>query len=157
MSRTPAKARSTPPPDHRSSNCSRGPRTASATVSAGCTCSRWIVDPALAWLAGVVRTPQRSLAPLPESDTAFRAYAPKELAKLDADCRGFLLFLERSGILSPATREHVIERALATAGDTLSLEQIKLIVLMVLWNQKAPASHLVAEELLSVHGNRLPS
>jgi Smg protein len=105
----------------------------------------------------VVRAPQRSVAPLPESSTAFRAYAPKELAKLDADCRGFLLFLERSGILSPASREHVIERALATAGDTLSLDQIKLIVVMVLWGQQAPASQLVAEELLSARGERLPS
>jgi len=115
------------------------------------------ISAALAWLAGVVHTPQRSLAPLPESSTAFRAFAPKELAKLDADCRGFLLFLERSGILSPASREHVIERALATAGDTLSLEQIKLIVLMVLWSQQAPASQLVAEELLSARGARLPN
>jgi len=115
------------------------------------------ISAALAWLAGVVRAPQRSLAPLPESGTAFRAYAPKELAKLDADCRGFLLFLERSGILSPASREHVIERALATAGEALSLDQMKLIVLMVLWNQQAPASHLVAAELLSAHGVRLPS
>jgi len=115
------------------------------------------ISAALAWLAGVVRAPQRSLAPLPESGTAFRAFAPKELAKLDADCRGFLLFLERSGILSPALREHVIERALATAGDTLSLDQIKLIVLMVLWSQQAPASLLVAEELRSARGERLPS
>lgn len=115
------------------------------------------ISAALSWLAGVVRTPQRSLAPLPESSTAFRAYAPKELAKLDADCRGFLLFLERSGILSPASREHVIERALATAGDALSLDQIKLIVLMVLWSQQAPASLLVAEELLSARGERLPN
>lgn len=115
------------------------------------------ISAALAWLAGAVRTPQRSLAPLPESSTAFRAFAPKELAKLDADCRGFLLFLERSGILSPASREHVIERALATAGDTLSLDQFKLIVLMVLWSLQAPASQLVAEELLSVRGERLPS
>lgn len=115
------------------------------------------ISAALSWLAGVVRTPQRSLAPLPESSTAFRAFAPKELAKLDADCRGFLLFLERSGILSPASREHVIERALATAGDTLLLDQIKLIVLMVLWSQQAPASQLVAEELLSARGERLPN
>jgi Smg protein len=115
------------------------------------------ISAALSWLAGVVRAPQRSLAPLPESSTAFRAFAPKELAKLDADCRGFLLFLERSGILSPALREHVIERALATIGDTLSLDQIKLIVLMVLWSQKAPASQLVAEELLSARGERLPN
>ena len=115
------------------------------------------ISAALSWLAGVVRTPQRSLAPLPESSTAFRAFAPKELAKLDADCRGFLLFMERSGILSPASREHVIERALATAGETLSLNQIKLIVVMVLWSQQAPASQLVAEELLSARGERLPN
>jgi Smg protein len=115
------------------------------------------ISAALSWLAGVVRTPQRSLAPLPESSTAFRAFAPKELAKLDADCRGFLLFLERSGILSPASREHVIERALATAGETLSLDQIKLIVVMVLWSQQAPASQLVAEELLAARGERLPN
>ncbi len=115
------------------------------------------ISAALSWLAGVVRTPQRSLAPLPESDNAFRAFAPKELAKLDADCRGFVLFLERSGILSPASREHVIERALATAGDTLSLDQLKLIVVMVLWSQQAPASQLVAEELLSARGARLPN
>lgn len=115
------------------------------------------ISAALSWLAGVVRTPQRSLAPLPESGIAFRAFAPKELVKLDADCRGFLLFLERSGILSPASREHVIERALATAGDALSLDQIKLIVLMVLWSQQAPASQLVAEELLSARGERLPN
>jgi Smg protein len=115
------------------------------------------ISAALSWLAGVVHAPQRSVAPLPESSTAFRAYAPKELARLDADCRGFLLFLERSGILSPASREHVIERALATSGDTLSLDQIKLIVVMVLWGQRAPASQLVAEELLSARGERLPS
>jgi Smg protein len=115
------------------------------------------INAALAWLAGVVRTPQGALAPLPESSTAFRAFAPTEHAKLDADCRGFLLLLERSGILSPACREDIIERALASAGAALSLNQIQLIVLMVLWSQKAPASQLVAEELLSARGERLPN
>ena len=112
---------------------------------------------ALSWLAGVVRAPQRSLAPLPESGDAFRAFAPRELAKLDVECRGFLIYLENSGILSPSNREHVIERALAATGDAISLEQLKLIVLMVLWNQRTPSSQLIAEELLSVRGTRLPS
>jgi len=115
------------------------------------------ISAALHWLAGVVRAPQRSFAPLPERGNAFRAFAPKELAKLDVECRGFLLYLEQSGILSPQMREHVIERALATADDALALEQLKLIVLMVLWNQHAPSSHLLAEELFSAHGTRLPS
>jgi len=115
------------------------------------------ISEALGWLAGVMRTPQRSLAPLPDARATFRAFAPKELAKLDAECRGFLMYLEQSSILSPQTREHVLERALAATGPSLSLEQLKLIVLMVLWNQHTPASQLIAEDLLAAHAQRLPS
>ena len=97
----------------------------------------------------MARGPHRSFAPLPDSGAAFRAYAPKELAKLDAECRGLLIYFEQSGILTPQTREHVIERALAATGDGLTLEQLKLVVLMVLWNQQTPSSRLIAEDLLS--------
>ena len=115
------------------------------------------ISEALTWLAGVVRGPHRSLAPLPASGAAFRAYASKELAKLDAECRGLLIHFEQSGILTPQTREHVIERALATTGEELTIEQLKLIVLMVLWNEQMPSSRLVAEDLLSSTATRLPS
>ncbi len=115
------------------------------------------ISEALSWLAGVLRVPHRNFAPIPDSRNTFRAYAPKELAKLDTDCRGFLLALEQSGMLSPQVREHVIERALATTGSALSLEQLKLIVLMVLWNQQTPTSRLLAEDLFTVQQERLPS
>src|SRR3954453_23302599 len=93
------------------------------------------ISEALHWLAGV-RAPQPEFSRLPDSRAAFRAYAPRELAKLDAHCRGFLMTLEHSGILAPETREVVIERALAATGEALTLDQLKLIVLMVLWNQQ---------------------
>ena len=115
------------------------------------------ISEALTWLAGVGRGPHRTCAPLPATGAAFRAYAPKELAKLDAECRGLLIYFEQSGILSPNTRETVIERALAATGDGLTIEQLKLVVLMVLWNQRTPSSRLVAEDLLSPLGTRLPS
>ena len=92
-----------------------------------------------------------------EKPRAFRAYAPKELAKLDADCRGLLIYFEQSGILSPQTRETVIDRALAATGDGLTIEQLKLVILMVLWKHQTPSSRLVAEDLLSPIGARLPS
>ncbi len=114
------------------------------------------ISEALHWLAGVTRTPQGGLEKLPVSRHAFRAFAPRETAKLDAQCRGFLITLEQSGILDVQTREVVIERAMAAAGDTLSIEQLKLVVLMVLWNQQTPTSRLVAEDLFSQHA-RLPS
>ena len=115
------------------------------------------ISEALTWLAGVARGPHRSVAPLPDSGAAFRAYAPKELAKLDADCRGLLIYFEQSGILSPQTRETVIDRALAATGDGLTIEQLKLVILMVLWKHQTPSSRLVAEDLLSPVGTRLPS
>ncbi len=115
------------------------------------------ISEALTWMAGVMHATHHSLAPLPDARRAFRAYAPKELAKLDAQCRGFLLALEQADILNPQTREHVIERALAAVGDSLCIEQLKLIVLMVLWNLGTPTSRLVAEDLFSAPVERLPS
>ena len=114
------------------------------------------ISEAMHWLAGVLRAPQ-AVGNLPDSQRTFRAFAARELAKLDAQCRGFLLTLEHSGILNPQTRELVIERSLAASGESLSLEQLKLIVLMVLWNQQTPTSRLVAEDLFSTQHARLAS
>jgi Smg protein len=113
------------------------------------------ISEALHWLAGMAAAPRAVREPLPDARASFRAYAPRELAKLDAECRGFLLTLEHSGILSAETRELVIERALAASGDMLSLDQLKLVVLMVLWNREMPTSRLVAEDLFSAPHARL--
>jgi Smg protein len=115
------------------------------------------ISEALHWLAGVTRAPHCAAAVLPDTRTSFRVFAPRELAKLDAECRGFIITLEQSGILSPQTREVVLERSLAAAGHSLSLDQLKLIVLMVLWNHQTPTSQLLAQELFSTTASRLPN
>jgi Smg protein len=114
------------------------------------------ISEALHWLAGV-RLPQGDMVKLPDPRSTFRAFAPRELAKLDVQCRGFLLTLEQSGILGPQNRELVIERSLAASGEALTLDQLKLIVLMVLWNQQTPTSQLLAEDLFTAAHTRLPS
>lgn len=115
------------------------------------------ISEALHWLAGVRSGPHAGLVNLPDAKRSFRAFAAREAAKLDAQCRGFLLTLEHSGLLDARTRELVIERSLAASGETLTLEQLKLIVLMVMWNQQAPTSRLVAEDLLSASQARMAS
>jgi Smg protein len=115
------------------------------------------ISEALHWLAGVARTARTTSTSLPDTRTSFRAFAPRELAKLDAQCRGFVITLEQSGILTAETRELVLERSLAASGPSLSLDQLKLIVLMVLWNQKTPTSQLLAEDLFSATQPRLPN
>ena len=66
---------------------------------------------------------------------SIRIYVGEELARLDADCRGFLLFLESVGILSPVNRELVIERVLALPEEELDVKRLKWLVLLVLFSQ----------------------
>jgi Smg protein len=96
------------------------------------------VQRALDWLAALAD--QRSQPDLDANARTFRLYTPEECARLDADCRGLLLALERGGILAPTQREIVIERLLALDGEELSLEQVKWVVLMVLTSKASDAA-----------------
>jgi Smg protein len=66
---------------------------------------------------------------------SIRIYTAQECAKLDLEARGFLLFLEHNGILDPASRELVIERALAIDHPTVAVDELKWVVLLVLMNR----------------------
>jgi len=81
--------------------------------------------------------------------TAFRGYAEVEAAKLGIEGRGFLAFLEGAKVLTPLLREIIIERAMALSEDNVSIEKLKVIVLMVLWSQQHSIDSLVLEELLA--------
>ena len=67
--------------------------------------------------------------------TAVRLYDRIEQERLDSQCRGYLLHLEQVGILTPAQRELVIDRLLALGTDDIDIEQIKWVVMMVLFSQ----------------------
>ncbi|NGH42509.1 DUF494 family protein, partial [Escherichia coli] len=65
---------------------------------------------------------------------AMRIYTEEESARLDAGCRGFLLFLEQIQVLNLETREMVIDRVMALDNAEFDLEDLKWVVLMVLFN-----------------------
>ena len=58
----------------------------------------------------------------------------QECERLDASCRGFLLFLEQIQVLNLETREMVIERVLALDNAEFELDDLKWVILMVLFN-----------------------
>ena len=66
---------------------------------------------------------------------SIRVFNDKENEKLDVECKGFLLFLEQSGVLDSEDRELVIDRVMALETDTIELHQLKWVVLMVLFNR----------------------
>ncbi|TZF81091.1 DUF494 family protein [Cognatilysobacter lacus] len=73
--------------------------------------------------------------PLPAHGGPVRVYAGIELEKLDADTRGFLMFLEQHGVLDAGQRELVVDRVLALEQDVIDIDDLKWVVLMVLFDQ----------------------
>ena len=86
------------------------------------------VHNAFNWLETL--TEQSSIKP--SISPAFRIFCAQEEIKLNLECRGFLLFLEHSGILTPTTREIVIDKTMALKHKSLTLNELKWTVLMVL-------------------------
>ncbi len=71
----------------------------------------------------------------PAVSPSFRIFSSQEIAVFDLECRDFLMFLEHTGILSPANREIAIDRAMALKDENITLDRLKWIVLMVLLSQ----------------------
>ncbi|QIQ41492.1 MAG: DUF494 family protein [Buchnera aphidicola (Aphis urticata)] len=74
-----------------------------------------------------------------------RIYNKEELFKLNTDCRGFILFLEQLEILTLNTREIIIEKIMDLEINELNLEDLKWIILIVLFN--TPGCEMVYRKL----------
>ena len=108
------------------------------------------IEKAFAWLEGLSEARENTIH---NSDgitqRSTRIFTTQECNKLNLECRGFLLFLEQSGILDPISRELVIDRAMALEGDEIDLMHLKWVILMVLFNQPGQeAAYAWMEDLL---------
>lgn len=105
------------------------------------------IKQAFEWLEELAVQPHEVHAP--QTEHALRIYSDVECERLDTESRGFLLFLEQMGILTPEARECVIDRAMALDTDDFDLGQLKWVVLMVLFNQPgAEAAYAWMEDLV---------
>lgn len=109
------------------------------------------VDDAFAWLRGTDIHRQQLLEE--PGDLAMRVYSGIERERLSSACQGYLLQLQRHGILTGATREIAIDRLLALSdedGEPIEVEQLKWVVMMVLSNQGDPAAYAHMEALMLI-------
>lgn len=84
---------------------------------------------------------------LAQSSNSLRVYSVAEQIHLGAQSLGFVSFLESSGVLPPHMREIVLDRAMAAPGDPVTLDDLKIIVLMVYWSFGEEPDALVLDEL----------
>lgn len=122
------------------------------------------IEAALIWLGGLqvaargsrgdatpqskaAPSPVRPLPPRPQSPGSLRVYSVAEQDHLGAESLGFVSFLESAGVLPSHMREIVMDRAMAAPGEPISLDDLKIIVLMVYWSIGAEPDALVLDEL----------
>lgn len=94
-------------------------------------------------------------SPNRQSAHSLRVYSVAEQDHLGAQCLGFISFLESAGVLPASMREIVLDRAMAASGNPVSLDELKIIVLMVYWSFGEEPDALVLDELCDDSEGRL--
>ncbi|MGL4456602.1 MAG: DUF494 family protein [Plesiomonas sp.] len=94
------------------------------------------INKALIWLEKLAELQESDIKPylLAPAPNTVRIYTQEEENKISLTCRGFLLFLEQIQVLDSDTREMVIDRVMEIESDELDLEDVKWVILMVLFN-----------------------
>lgn len=93
------------------------------------------IGQAFDWLQGLAVQQNNTYIKDLNGSNAIRVYTSQEENRLDIESRGFLIFLEQIGVLGHQSRELVLDRVMALETDVIEMEQLKWIVLMVLFNQ----------------------
>lgn len=108
------------------------------------------INKTLNWLSELARHDTGNYSEnLIESDS-FRCYSAHEMERIDTEGRGFIMFLQQTGIINPLQRELLIDRVLTMNENSPSIEKIKLIVLTELWIQNQLMDDATLEKLLIV-------
>lgn len=108
------------------------------------------IGEALTWLKGLDgvahSSPLQPWLVQPQANS-MRVYPRHEQIHLGTQAMGFLCFLEASANMPAQLREVVIERAMAAPGGPVSLEDLKIIVLLVYQRFGLEPDALVLDEL----------
>jgi Smg protein len=93
-------------------------------------------------------------AGLPSS--AMRMLSQAEQLRLGQQSWGYLTFLYSAGALTPERLELVMDRILAAPEQPISVEHLKLVVLLVFWSLGQEPDALILDELCDTQEGRSP-
>jgi len=111
------------------------------------------IQDALRWLDGLAHSAEGCVAQ--QQPGSQRVYTDAERELLGDESIGFIRFLESAGVLPPAMREMVVDRATAVGTGPMDLDDVKIIVLMVFWSLGEEPDALILDELFVAPEDRV--
>jgi Smg protein len=106
------------------------------------------ISQALFWLSGL-RELSEATYPASINHSGLRCYTEYEEQRISEEGLRFVAFWEHNKIITPIEREMIIDRVVALGRDKLAVDKVKLIALMVLWNQHEELDPMLIEDLLT--------
>nr|WP_315477006.1 DUF494 domain-containing protein [uncultured Undibacterium sp.] len=89
-----------------------------------------------------------------QQNAGFRIYTEQETSTLGIDAIGFVQYLQNENLLNAQQRELVIERAMALDDSPVDVDELKIVVLMILWSQGQEPETLKFDDLLLPNDER---
>lgn len=109
------------------------------------------IDVAFDWFS-VLESMSEQSASAAGLGIGMRVFTMHESQKIITEGLSFIIFLEQAGVLTPAQRELVMDRAMALHQHEVGLEEIRWIVQMALWNQGKAKDYLFVEDAIFGEG-----
>ena len=116
------------------------------------------INKAFSWLEGLSDLQESKLEQNGQNIKSVRIFTEQEKKKFSKDSIGFLIFLDNIGAFDENIREMIIDRAMALESPEIDLEDLKWVMLLVLFNQPGQEAAfawvedvVLQESLSSIH------
>lgn len=75
-----------------------------------------------------------------------RVFSNIELKKINAESIGFILFLQQANVINDMERDLIVDRAMALKQQVITVEEMRWITMIALWNEGREKDYLFVED-----------
>ena len=111
------------------------------------------IEQAMTWLQGYLNQKETEKDAIECSHSTFRIFSEEEDQRMSEEAKVLLMSLEQMNVVSPQTREMVIDRLMALEYDIIEPVDVKWVVMMVLFHQKNSKEALTLMQDVVMHGD----
>ncbi len=80
--------------------------------------------------------------------SSFRMFTQAELNKINTESLSFVLFMQQANVINGVERDLIIDRAMALPVAEISIEEMRWITMIALWNEGREKDYLFVEDAL---------
>lgn len=77
-----------------------------------------------------------------------RVFSETERKKINTESLGFVVFLQQAGVINDMERDLIVDRAMALKQQEITVEEMRWITMIALWNEGREKDYLFVEDAL---------